>query len=350
MESLPSKLVMKSSTSASSSQVWMAIKVWHDKPHVINRRVTGAVPILTSNIDKSVPLNEVYKSLIDTKITKSMADDEIKQIFSSMDIYKKDEDGDFGLCLTLRKLIPRNSSHHLPLLEITILDEVHCKATFFSLHQEHKQHIFILETPYTFQFVEGEIQLVAHVDELAENPYISWLMKSVFPKIEKWAECTIDQNIPSLSLVSVDRYTLLYQDLKKKYGQKMVEIWPESTDPLKFVYEDVAIAAYLLLLWEKQREELGQPDLKQTFVDLGCGNGLLVHILACEGHKGFGIDVRKRGIWDLYPSTTVLKMFPHPPWRRLLLLPVLLSAVMYPYIQHKECWWSNGQSSGSPEH
>lgn len=48
-------------------------------------------------------------------------------------------------------------------------------------------------------------------------------------------------------------------------------------------------------------------DQLQSFVDLGCGNGLLVYILSSEGHRGYGIDVRKRGIWDLYPSTTVLK-------------------------------------------
>lgn len=41
---------------------------------------------------------------------------------------------------------------------------------------------------------------------------------------------------------------------------------------------------------------------------MGCGNGLLVYILSSEGHSGYGIDVRKRGIWDLYPSTTVLKV------------------------------------------
>lgn len=30
---------------------------------------------------------------------------------------------------------------------------------------------------------------------------------------------------------------------------------------------------------------------KQTFVDLGCGNGLLVDILTQEGYSGFGIDL-----------------------------------------------------------
>jgi tRNASer (uridine44-2'-O)-methyltransferase len=88
----------------------------------------------------------------------------------------------------------------------------------------------------------------------------------------------------------------------------LLQIWPENTDPLKFVYEDVAIATYLLLLWEEERLQRGTPDVYQTFVDLGCGNGLLVHILNSEGHQGVGLDVRKRKIWDLYPSHTKLQV------------------------------------------
>lgn len=85
-----------------------------------------------------------------------------------------------------------------------------------------------------------------------------------------------------------------------------MQIWPEKTDPQKFVYEDVAIATYLLvrfsilhdqitvrvtslwynlqsqITWEIQRREQKSEKL-QSFVDLGCGNGLLVHILQSEG-------------------------------------------------------------------
>lgn len=72
------------------------------------------------------------------------------------------------------------------------------------------------------------------------------------------------------------------------------------------MYEDVAIATYLLILWRGERKRLGS-DRLQSFVDLGCGNGLLVYILSSEGHRGYGIDIRKRGIWDTYPATTVLR-------------------------------------------
>lgn len=75
--------------------------------------------------------------------------------------------------------------------------------------------------------------------------------------------------------------------------------WTESTDPSKFVYEDIGIAAYLSLLWGNK---------KVNFVDLGCGNGLLVHILTQEGHNGRGIDIRPRKIWDLYNPPAMLEV------------------------------------------
>lgn len=83
------------------------------------------------------------------------------------------------------------------------------------------------------------------------------------------------------------------------------------------MYEDVAIATYLILLWREERRRLNT-DRLQSFVDLGCGNGLLVYILSGEGHQGYGIDVRKRGIWDLYPKTTVLKTMAIVPSDRSL--------------------------------
>lgn len=40
------------------------------------------------------------------------------------------------------------------------------------------------------------------------------------------------------------------------------------------------------------------------FIDFGCGNGLLTHILAAEGYAGVGIDVRARTSWSHYPAST----------------------------------------------
>ena len=55
---------------------------------------------------------------------------------------------------------------------------------------------------------------------------------------------------PTLSLINKPAYQKKYNYLKEKYGKDLVADWPEVTDPQKFVYEDVAIAAYLLVLWD----------------------------------------------------------------------------------------------------
>ena len=50
------------------------------------------------------------------------------------------------------------------------------------------------------------------------------------------------------------------------------------------MHEDVAIASYLLLLWEQDRRRTGRLS-RQSFVDIGCGNGLLVS-LQWRGWRG----------------------------------------------------------------
>ncbi|KAK5848379.1 hypothetical protein PBY51_005998 [Eleginops maclovinus] len=154
-------------------------------------------------------------------------------------------------------------------------------------------------------------------------PKLPWLSSDLLPKLVRWAtECKSSEFRSTLSLLPVEKYSVMYQQLKEKY-KAMVKVWPEVTDPEKFVYEDVAIATYLLVLWAEEREEKSLTE-KQSFVDLGCGNGLLVHILTNEGHPGKGIDVRRRKIWDMFGPQTLLEekaitpsesfLFPDTDW------------------------------------
>ena len=139
-------------------------------------------------------------------------------------------------------------------------------------------------------------------------------MDNVLPKLRKWYgemdnKSLSETGTESLRLVSFQDYDQLYRELKDKYVPNIASIWPECTDPQKFIHEDVAIAAYLLLIWRKERIDLGlPPDHRQSFVDIGCGNGLLVYLLASEGHPGKGIDIRSRKIWSLYPPEINLEV------------------------------------------
>jgi len=97
-------------------------------------------------------------------------------------------------------------------------------------------------------------------------------------------------------LVDKSSFQDLYITLKNKYAKPLIQNWVESTDPQKHVFEDIAIAAFLILLWSENKGE------ETRFVDIGCGNGTLVYLLTMEGHEGYGFDARKRKSWTTFPS------------------------------------------------
>lgn len=94
-----------------------------------------------------------------------------------------------------------------------------------------------------------------------------------------------------------------YADLKQKYGRELVQSWEEVTDPTKHVFEDLCIAAFLIELWRQMYKDADFPG----FVDIGCGNGLLVHILNRENYTGWGFDARSRRSWSKYSSDVAVR-------------------------------------------
>lgn len=134
-------------------------------------------------------------------------------------------------------------------------------------------------------------------------------------------------------LIPQKSYQDTYARLKAKYGRKLSEGWVEVTDPSKHVFEDLGIAAFCLELWQQmyqvpetargeqqatggaedpERQSEGGEVKPETaagnekppfpgFVDIGCGNGLLVYILISEGYPGFGFDARERKTWETFP-------------------------------------------------
>ncbi|PIB01702.1 tRNA (uracil-O(2)-)-methyltransferase [Cercospora beticola] len=133
-----------------------------------------------------------------------------------------------------------------------------------------------------------------------------------------------DQIIPQ------KRYQDTYTRLKAKYGRHLSEKWVEVTDPGKHVFEDIAIAAFLIELWrdmyaapeltagvnrngdprqESEKDDDTSRDDEQLprfpgFVDIGCGNGILTYILLAEGYSGSGFDARQRKTWSIFPEET----------------------------------------------
>jgi tRNASer (uridine44-2'-O)-methyltransferase len=116
-----------------------------------------------------------------------------------------------------------------------------------------------------------------------------------------------------------------YAYLKGKYAKRLIEGWVEQTPPGKHVFEDLGISAFLIELWvrmygegEGEQRRCAAKEKFPGFVDIGCGNGLLVHILNEEGWEGWGFDARRRKTWDTFPPTHQEKL------KEMLLIPAVL--------------------------
>ncbi|MBZ3890378.1 putative tRNA (uracil-O(2)-)-methyltransferase [Sciurus carolinensis] len=223
------------------------------------------------------------------------------------------------LDLVLRTVIPKMSPRcplRAPRREMVVQDVPNGTVSFLPLEENDDGNLEVkVDNVYQIQLRRSKeewfISVLIFCPERWHSdgviyPKPIWLGKELLARLARWSvENRKSEFKSTLSLISILRYSEAYRELKEKY-KEMVKVWPEVTDPEKFVYEDVAIAAYLLILWEEERAERGMT-AKQSFVDLGCGNGLLVHILCSEGHPGRGIDVRRRKIWDLYGPQTQLE-------------------------------------------
>ncbi|PBP23688.1 tRNA (uracil-O(2)-)-methyltransferase [Diplocarpon rosae] len=105
-----------------------------------------------------------------------------------------------------------------------------------------------------------------------------------------------------------------YARLKATYARDLIKAWVETTDPGKHVFEDLSIAAFLIELWNQMYENKKFPG----FVDIGCGNGLLVHILLEEGYSGWGFDARKRKSWSSWSCQAQERL------KELILIPSII--------------------------
>eukprot|EP00056_Hartaetosiga_gracilis_P020310 m.18715 g.18715 ORF g.18715 m.18715 type:complete len:682 (+) comp8351_c0_seq4:46-2091(+) len=142
-------------------------------------------------------------------------------------------------------------------------------------------------------------------------PNVVWLKEKMFPKLIEWYTSSSTSALAQWRCSNEERkFTMTnfaekYQQIKDRYAHNLIKNWPESTDPLKFVYEELAIAAYLCLVFESTPPSCDT--FTRKFLDLGCGNGLLTYVLTHEGYNGYGVDVRSRKIWKWFGTDVDLR-------------------------------------------
>ncbi|KAK9718293.1 tRNA(Ser) Um(44) 2'-O-methyltransferase [Basidiobolus ranarum] len=227
---------------------------------------------------------------------------------------EREDDGNFQVT---RVLIPKRKLKDAELTEVVEFVETDNEAfaSFTPRVQSDKGLPFYYPKveAFRYRFINGHVPEIRF--EIRELPggsvfdekmkyAVSQLMKKLF----KWGISTAlgyQKRVHHDIIVPKDMYLSTYERLKMKYAKRWVDSWPEKTDPRKFVYEDIAIATWLVCVWELEREATSRTKY-QTFVDIGCGNGLLVHLLNEEGYSGYGIDQSSRKVWSLFGENTKL--------------------------------------------
>ena len=265
-----------------------ACELYIARPHLIDKRLSGSV--------------------IERKISSLKNIDEIIGEINSNRFEKIENESNQEENITQDILIPKVKSGKI----------IAIKRNLMLKKKEQTSHDFVIwdwTEPEAVEFLvipEGDcLQAYAlKVDKSSKQIQLScdkkapksWLKHILVKKVLKWSsEKLSDQALlsSSLKLVSIDEYVKLYNELKDKYFDAIAQAWDsESTNAEKFIHEDLGIATYLLLIWKKYDYPQSQ---SKGFVDLGCGNGLLVHLLTQEGiPNGVGLDIRKRKIWNYF--------------------------------------------------
>nr|CAG4650235.1 EOG090X07W1 [Sida crystallina] len=281
-----------------SDNFWKTVKLWSQKAHVVNKRLVGIVPVTCWKLESTYESWADFVSSILEHFINVGTEEEIVGVADDLQWSKSHiwtEELASGVressnCyVSLRKCLPKQPRRH--------------------------------STVYELELIESN----PRNDDRGQ-----WILANVLPKLNQWLAEIDDGSRRStnqtLRLVSLEDYNDLYHHLKSKYVPELMtlgthyeervvnetvtlQIWPECTDAQKFIHEDVAIAAYLILVWRQDSKDLKLPeDHRQSFLDIGCGNGLLVFLLSSEGYPGCGLDIRARKLWSMYPPHVTLKV------------------------------------------
>jgi tRNASer (uridine44-2'-O)-methyltransferase len=219
----------------------------------------------------------------------------------------------------VRRLIPRNTSRDAPLDQTCTFHRAEAEDSTVKSLVLYFPHA---DTANEMPFYHPKVQGIAHYHEwdpstesgrisLSLLPYpgsdgpsltekklrrVAYHLLEVLHKHGHSTEQGYVKRVHHDVLVPQSRVQDRYQKLKDKYARTLCSSWAETTDPGKHVFEDLSITAFLIELWADMYKDQEFPG----FVDIGCGNGLLVYLLVKEGYRGWGFDARARKSWRHY--------------------------------------------------
>ena len=324
--------MIKKETCLSPESWSSALNIFVTKPHSVDKRLAGQETLETFDVTRQTSERDFLfneKALLENLSNLSKDDSVIERIntwFSDFSSISNDKSS--GKSDTIKVILQKHISRKEKIehyFQLVIMNENESKIQFVPLNCRDSAS-YQLELTTKSNESDDNDDDVTRVEAGADHDIVirlspgcgprqrDWVRGRLVTRLIGWAGAgqeaghTQGAQVASVSLVGLEAYSREYIRLKNKYASDIVTNWAESSDPEKFVHEDIGIAAYILLLWSQQREREQWPEnRRQTFVDLGCGNGLLVYILTMEGHSGVGYDIRRRGIWAWYPDTVKLE-------------------------------------------
>ncbi|KAI1379193.1 DUF1613-domain-containing protein [Hypoxylon crocopeplum] len=240
----------------------------------------------------------------------------------------------------VRKLIPRNTLRDQPLDQTCLIyhgsgpgdaersmvvykPHVSCPADMPFYHPKVQGMAFLHE--WSAKCNGGSVSIHYHFydDDEDRSPKLVRTGLNLLAMLHKHGEGTKAGYVKRVhhdTIIPQATVQTTYTRLKEKYARQLIQTWAEVTDPSKHVFEDLSIAAFLIELWAQMYQDSPFPG----FVDIGCGNGLLVHILVQEGYSGWGFDARKRKSWENYCRTIPEDSEPKESIRQHVLLPSVI--------------------------
>eukprot|EP00730_Choanoeca_flexa_P005815 TRINITY_DN12026_c0_g2_i1.p2 TRINITY_DN12026_c0_g2~~TRINITY_DN12026_c0_g2_i1.p2 ORF type:complete len:629 (+),score=95.76 TRINITY_DN12026_c0_g2_i1:3345-5231(+) len=326
---------------ATSDSILNAISIIAERPHLINRRLAASELLTTTTI-----AGKACTATIAAHVPTINVQTDLRQLLNLSDSVE----------LTLRHHLSRSPDNHPHYHEAYIVDHARNSVSFCALTTAD-QHTPIFRLNWTPRDREqsrdasedacvftlealvavdaallGNARLALEFGLLDQQPVelvdlklteecraklltgtFKWLVDKYFAKLLVWSHPKDTGSVlsawrpsPAEAPVHPVAYAHRYRELKAKYGPGLVEAWTEGTDPEKFVYEDIGIATYLILLFERYHDD-ASARFDYKFIDLGCGNGLLCWLLAQEGYQGIGLDLTRRRIWDRFGADVELR-------------------------------------------
>ncbi|PIC41821.1 hypothetical protein B9Z55_009109 [Caenorhabditis nigoni] len=264
------------------------ICLWKEYPNAISNRINTSVPVE----EESQVWNEVIANF-ESKYRFDPANSSELSIFK---LIQKD----------FKKQSFSNNCYEVAFYEEELL------VRFYPIVLDGQQHPHF-ESPYSIACKIPSsssilLQFFKPVD--APDDHFEFLKTLAFKQLVTWLK-SIDLSKTTRkthALLDKESYISTYRHIREDLGRPLVEGWTENSKPQKVIFEDCGIASYIQELITS-----GILPKPRKFVDIGCGNGLLVHLLNKIEIPGYGVDVRSRKVWKTTLSHVDLRESPVDP-------------------------------------